>query len=446
MKFPHPLALLIGCIALAAALTWVLPAGEYERRADPATGRSVVVDGSYHRVDPAPVSAFRAVVAIPRGMLDAGQVIFLILLAGGAFTVVDKTGALRWAMDALARALRSKEAAAIPVMAVFFALGGALENMGEEIIALVPMLLLLTRRLGFDALVAVAMSLGSAVVGAAFSPVNPFQVLIAQSIAGLPPASGMPLRIVFGAIALGIWIAGCLRFAARHRTPPSDAAADVMAAPGLGARGALILALIPLALGMFVFGLLRYGWYLDELSALLFLMGVAAGLLGRLGVRATAEAFAEGFAGIAYAGALVGFARAISLVLADGKVIDTIVHGMFVPVSRMPDFAAAVGIMGIQSAIHVAVPSVSGQAVLTMPVLAPLADLMGMSRQVAVLAYQYGAGLCDMITPTNGVLMAVLAAGGVSYGRWLRFAVPLFLLLLALGAVAMAVAMALGTG
>jgi uncharacterized ion transporter superfamily protein YfcC len=444
VKFPHPLALLVGCIAVAAALTWVLPAGRYDRRSDAATGREVVVPGSFHQVAAAPVDPFKALVAVPRGMADASSVIFLVFLVGGAFTVVDKTGTLRWAMHRLATALRSREVLAIPVVVLFFATGGALENMGEEIIALVPVLLLLASRLGFEALVACAMSFGAAAVGAAFSPINPFQVVIAQQLAHLPPFSGALFRTVFLLAALALWTAACMRFALRHRTATAGDAAAAAAPGDAGAQGGLILGLVVAAFAVFVFGLKAYGWGFDEMSAVFFAMGVLAGLVGRLGARGTAAAFVEGFAGMAYAAMLIGFARAIYVVLDDGRVIDTIVHGLFVPIGRLPTLLAAVGMMAVQSAIHVPVPSVSGQAVLTMPVLTPLSDLIGLPRQVAVLAYQYGAGLCELVTPTNGTLMAILAAAGVSYGRWLRFAAPLFAVLLGLGAVAIAVALAIG--
>ncbi len=443
MKFPHPLALLIGCIAVAAALTWVLPAGRYDRRSDEATGREVVVSGSFHQVAAAPVGPFKALVAVPRGMADAGSVIFLVFLVGGAFTVVDKTGALRWAVQHLAARLRHHATLAIPVVVLFFAMGGALENMSEEIIALVPVLLLLTSRLGFDALVACAMSLGAAAVGAAFSPLNPFQVLIAQRLAQLAPVSGWAFRLVFLALALVLWTAAVMRFAARTRSTPAAPREDAAHEP-LGVRGGIILAAVLAAFAMFVVGVTRLGWGFDELSALFFAMGVVAGLVGRLGVGGTATAFVEGFASMAYAAMLIGFARAIYVVLDDGRIIDTIVHGLFLPVGRFPAYLSALAMMVLQATVHVPVPSVSGQAVLTMPVLTPLSDLIGLPRQVTVLSYQYGAGLADLITPTNGSLMAVLAAAGVGYDRWLQFAAPLFALLLGLGAVAIAVALAIG--
>ena len=237
MRFPHPLTLLTGCIAVAAAMTWVLPAGEYQRRHDDATGREVVVPGTYHSVPATPVSPFRAVVAIPRGMADASSVIFLVLLVGGAFFVVDRTGALREVTTALAWRLRERSLLVIPAVSLFFATGGALENMSEEIIPLTPVLLLLVRQLGFDPLVAVAMSMGAAAVGAAFSPINPFQVGIAQKLAQLPLLSGWQFRMACLAVALTIWILATMRYAVSTRTVVPGAPAGDAPPPASQARG-----------------------------------------------------------------------------------------------------------------------------------------------------------------------------------------------------------------
>jgi uncharacterized ion transporter superfamily protein YfcC len=172
--------------------------------------------------------------------------------------------------------------------------------------------------------------------------------------------------------------------------------------------------------------------------------GVSAGLVSGMGLDGTAKAYAKGFREMAYAALLIGFARAIFVVLDQGRVIDTIVYGLFVPLEGLPPLASALGMVGAQALVHVPVPSVSSQAVLTMPLLVPLSDLLEIPRQVTVLAYQTGAGLADILTPTNGALMAILAAAGVRYDVWLRFAVPLYLTLVALGGVAIAVAMGIG--
>jgi len=442
LRFPHPLVLLTGCIALAATASWVLSAGEYERRDDPAAGRRVVVAGTYHAVEPRPVGPFRALVAIPRGMADAGAVIFFVFLIGAAFTVVDRTGALRQAVDALVRRFARHEALVVPAACLAFALGGALDNMKEEIIALVPVALLLTRRLGYPAVTAVAMSLGAAAVGAAFSPINPFQVGIAQQLAQIPLLSGSLFRIAFLALAVAAWIWGTMRHA---RRAPAEPAAGALERPEpLGRRQITVLLLVLATFVVLVWGVLRHHWGFDEMSALFFAMGVVAGVMGGLGVAGTAQAFVDGVRAMAYAGLLIGFARAIYVVLDEGRIVDTVVHGLFTPIAGLPLALSALGMMVVHTAVHVPVPSPSGHAVLTLPILVPLSDLLGLSRQVTVLAYQYGAGLCELLTPTNGALMAILATAGVRYEEWIRFAAPVYLRLAALGMVAIAAAIGVG--
>ena len=444
LRFPHPLTLLTGCILIAAALSYVLPAGQYERRDDPATGRSVVVAGTFHEVEPAPVSFFQAIVAIPKGMADAADVVFLVFLIGGAFTVVDETGALRSAVGWLVKRLQNREILVIPVVSIAFATGGVLENMQEEIIALVPVLLILTKRLGFAPLTAVSMSAGAAFVGSAFSPINPFQVGIAQKLAELPLLSASLFRIAFLAIALSIWIFGTMRHAERTRTTP-EVVEDLYEEDGVVSPHDLsILGMVVVTFGVLIWGILGLGWGFDEMSALFFITGIVAGVVGGLGVMGTAEAYVKGFRSMAYAALLIGFARAIYVVLDQGRIVDTIVHGMFTPVAGLPVALSAIGMMVSHVLVHVPVPSVSGQAVLTMPVLVPLSDLLGLSRQVTVLAYQYGAGLCDLVTPTNGALMAILAAGGVDYQEWLRFTLKWYLVLMVLGAAGIFLAIAIG--
>jgi uncharacterized ion transporter superfamily protein YfcC len=442
VRFPHPLALLAGCIALAAALTWVLPAGRYERRHDGVTGREVVVAGTWHRVAAAPVSPAAALLAIPRGAGQASSVIFLVLLTGAAFAVVDRTGAFRRAAHTLAGTGSGGVLFVIALNTLLYATGGALENMAEEIIALVPALLLLTARLGLDPLVAVAMSLGAAAVGSAFSPINPFQVGIAQKLAGLPLLSGGLFRGAFLAAALALWIWAVYRYAVRTRTAP--AAGGAAPVERANRRDALVWIIVAGALVLLVVGVLRLGWDFDQMSADFFAMGALVGLVGGLGVFGTAAAFAEGFGTMAYAAMLIGFARAIFVVLDDGRIIDTLVFGVASPLGHLPPALAALGMMVAQVGIHFPVPSVSGQAVLTMPVLVPLADLLGFPRQAVVLAFQYGAGLTELVTPTNGALMAVLAAAGVGYEKWLRFCVPWTLALLGLGGGAILLAIGVG--
>jgi uncharacterized ion transporter superfamily protein YfcC len=421
----------------------VLPAGEFQRRDDPGSGRTVVVAGTYAPVESRPVGAFGALMAIPKGITEAASVIGLIFLVGGAFAVVERAGTLGRLVRWLVGKLANRRAMVIPIASVVFALGGVMMHTQEELIAFVPALLLLSQHLGFTPLTVVAMSLGSAAIGAAFGPVDPFSVLIAQRVAQLTPASGLGFRMLFLVPALGIWVWGTMRYAARTRTSPSAPEATA-GGTALEPRDVVIVLSIVAALALYVYGAQNLDWEFDQLSALFFAVGILAGLLGRLGVDGTAEAFVDGFRSMAYAALLVGFARAIYVVLNEGRIVDTLVSGLFAPIHGLPPTLSAIGMMLAHTVIHVPVPSVSGHAVLTLPLLVPLSDLIGLSRQVTVLAYQYGAGLCEVLTPTNGALMAMLAAAGVRFDEWLRFVLPLWILLAGLGAVAIGAGVAFG--
>lgn len=439
---PHPLVLLVLGIAIAAAATWLLPAGEYDRTVDEDTGRTIAVAGTYKRVEPAPQGAFDVAVAIPRGVVEGADVIATILFVGAAFFLVDRVGTLGRLLAALLRTLRGRGMLAIPVLGLFFGAMGALENMQEEIIALMPVLLIFGRRLGVDAVTVVSMAAGAAVVGSAFGPTNPFQAGIALTLAELPVLEGGGLRLAMWFAGMAAWIAWTMRHAARHRVPVEAAPADT--AGGMSGRDVAIMACVLLPLAAYVIGALRFGWGFNELSGAFIVGAVAVGLLSRLGATGTTTALLDGMQAMLPAALLIGLARGISVVLTDGKVIDTILFSLAQPLGQVPPAASAMLMIPAQSALHIAVPSVSGQAALTMPVLIPLSDLIGLSRQITVLAYQTGAGLMDMLTPTNGALMAVLLAAGVPYAQWVRFAVGGWLLATLVGIAGIGAAFALG--
>jgi uncharacterized ion transporter superfamily protein YfcC len=233
-----------------------------------------------------------------------------------------------------------------------------------------------------------------------------------------------------------------MRYARRHRVPVQETG-GTEAAP-VRWRDLAVLLSILVAFGLYIYGAQALGWEFDELAALFLIVGILAGLLGGLGIGGTAEAFADGFRSMAFASLLIGFARAIYVVMNEGQIVDTVVQGMFTPIAELPATLSALGMMVVHSIIHLPVPSTSSQAVLTLPLLVPLSDLIGLSRQVAVLAYQYGAGLCEIVTPTNGALMAMLVAAGVRYDEWVKFVAPLYGLLLLLAAVSLVVAVATG--
>ena len=438
LRFPHPFLLLLGAVAIAAAATWIIPAGEYERRDDAVTGRRLVVPGTYHAVEGAPVGPFAAAVAVPRGFVDAADVVAAILLVGGAWVVVDRIGTLPRLVAALVARFHGRGLYAVPVIAAFFAGMGAIENMQEEIIPMVPVLMLLGAGLGVDAITVVAMSAGAAFVGSAFGPTNPFQAGIAMKLAELPVSENLGLRVLMLVIAFVLWTAWTMRWAAKTRVAPTVALEGNIAAP-VSARDLLILGVTLLPLFAYVIGAMTLGWGFNELTAGFLIAAYAVGLLGGLGLAGTTLVYLEGMQTLVPAAVMVGVARSISLVLADGRVIDTILQALASPLDEATATIGALLMIPLHAIVHVMVPSVSGHAVLTLPVLVPLSDLLAIPRQATVLAYQMGAGLTDGLTPTNGALMAILLAAGVPFGRWMRFAVGGTMLVLTVGIVAIVV-------
>ena len=436
LKFPHPVVILLLFILVATVLTYIIPSGEYQRVIDQATGREVVVPGSYQQVDQEPVGFFDMLVAVPKGFIARADLIILILIIGGSFYVVDKTGTFQAGLNFLVSKFKNAKAALLVIVGVAFAAGGALNGLQEEIIAMMPVMIMLVNRIGYSKVAAVAISLGCALIGGSFSPVNPFGVVVAQTLAEVTLFSGAMFRMAFLAIALGFWIA----YVIKTGKVTSETKYEEESAEPLHGRYVIILGLVVLAFAISIYGIIKMGWDFNEMSGVFFAMGLTAGIVGKLGLNGTAKVYSEGFSELIFAGIIVALAGSISVVISEGKIIDTIVLGLFAPLKDLPTMVSAIGMMVSHIVIHIPVPSTSGQAALTMPLLTPLGDLIGMSRQVVVLAYQYGAGLTDILTPTNGGMMAVLAAGSISYKDWFKYAWKPTLVLVAIAGVSLIIA------
>lgn len=452
-RVPHTLVLLYAMTVVAYALTWLLPAGAYDTEVN-AQGREVVIPGTFQTLDTAPnVPVWNLLTVIPRALESAQGIIFLVFIIGGALGVLQATGAMDAGMARLLRRFDARPGLLVVMGVIGFAIGSSSIGMAEEYIALAAVLAALCAGLRMDTVVAAGMLIIGNSVGYGAAVLNPFTVLIAQDIAGLPPLSGSGLRMMLFVplLALGIW--HVWRYARRVRADPSASlVADVPEAqfvvgeqpPPLTPRRQMVLWSALALLGVAVWGLITRGWYLEELGAIFFVMAVVAGLVGGLGVNATARQFSVGAAGLAGTALMIGFARAIEIMFTDGQILHTVVHGLSAPLGRLGTEAAAVGMFWIQAAINFLVPSGSGQAYVTMPLMAPIADVLELPRQVAVLAYQLGDGLTTMINPADAVLMGILGACGVPYGRWLRFIWPLAVQVLVFGSAAMVLAVLIG--
>lgn len=430
LSFPHPLIILLGFIILAAVATFLIPSGSYERVLDGETGREIVVPGSYQLTEDKNITLVETGLAIPEGIILGADVLVLILLIGGAFYVIEKTGALQIGIEALVYRFRHSQSLLLVIFSLFFFLGGASFGMQEEVIAMAPILVLLAKKINYDVRAIVGISLGSALAGSSFSPINPFGSLLAQKIAEVDFAEGLLYRLAFTGLVFIIWTGFHIRWGKSKVALLEKAEFKPVKISG---PHALILMLTMAGMIIMPWGIIQQDWGYNEMSALFFVIGICCGLIGKMGLNGTARAFSQGFGEMIFAGVLVGLARSVYLILEKSQIIDTLIQGMFQPLESLPTTLATIGIFFSQGIIHGIVPSTSGQAVLTIPLASPLVDLMGISRQVAVLTYQYPAGLMDMIIPNNGGMMAVIAAAGIAYNDWIRYIWKSWLLLLGIG-------------
>jgi uncharacterized ion transporter superfamily protein YfcC len=425
-RVPHTFALLFGLVVLAAAATHWIPAGAFDRFE--AHGRELVDPGSFHLVEAHPAGLAEVFLAFPRGLRETAHIIFYIFLIGGAFGVVNATGAVAAAIHGIVRACRGNGEVVIAVLTVLFSLGGATIGMAEETLVFLPGLVVLARQLGYNRITAGAIALVGAGAGFSGAFLNPFTVGVAQDIAGLPLFSGLGFRLVVWTILTAITVVYVVLWSRRHRLAPgAESGPDVsfMEPPRLGGRQWVVLGVVVAGLAAMVMGALSWSWGIFELSGLFVALAVVAGWLGGLGASGTAERFVEGAAAITGGALVVGLARGVLVIFEGAGVTDTILFGLASMVAGLPETISIGGIYCVQVLLNFLVPSGSGQAALSIPILAPLADLVGVTRQTTVLAYQLGDGFTNVFTPTQGYFMAGLALIGVSWERWVRFMWPL---------------------
>ncbi len=449
-------------VIVAQILSYLLPAGSFDR-VENAAGRLQVVPGSFHLTPDAPtLSPLASLTALPKGLSGAHEIIFFVFIIGGAFAVLRATGAVDAAMGALIRGWGDRPFWLVAGGITLFAVGSATIGFGEEYFPFVPVLVTLALTLGYDRITAVAIIMVGYGVGYGAALINPFTVLLAQNVAGLQPASGLWYRMVLMVVFLPIGIHHVWSYAKKvRRDPAASLVADVSAPEGMstasggdGEAGAehspmstthkLVMAAVGIAMALLVYGLGQWQWYLVEMGAVFVALTVVMALIARMSPDRTAVEFGAGAAALTSVALLIGVARSIQVVLNEGGIVDTIVHGLSVPLQGLPAALAAVGMLFVESLANFFIPSGTGQAYVTIPIMAPLADLVGVHRQVAVLAYQFGDGFSNMLVPTQAVIVGALAIAGIPYDRWLRFILPLMVKLWIVGSIALAVAVWIG--
>ncbi|MDR5906024.1 YfcC family protein [Franzmannia qiaohouensis] len=436
-RIPDPMVLIFMILVAAYLMTFVVPAGEFER--ETVDGQTTVVPGSFEYLpDVAALHVFDIFVAIPEGLIQASQFLFIVFIAGGLFHVLQRTGALENAIGvAVHRAgvEEKPENKNLIIVAGTFIYGFFGVAVGfENNIALVPIGVLIASAIGCSRLVGVTMAVGGIGVGFALSPINPYTVGVAQGIGELPTFSGWWLRTAMVLLCLATLALFICRYVTRVEFVDEQPAEldKRLSDYRLTGRNWLTLAIFVGGLVAMLIGVFTRDWYINEIAAIFLILAIIIGFINGLSANGLVRQLMEGASAVTPGALVIGLAASIQVILDDAQVIDTIVNSLSTLVSGMPIALAAVVSSVIQGVINLFVPGGSGQALVTMPILIPLADLIGMSRQLMITSFQVGDGLTNLIVPTSGGTLAMLALGKVSYAQWLRVITPVLLLIYAM--------------
>lgn len=434
LSLPHIYVLLFAIIVVCTILTWVLPAGEFDRVVNDAN-RSVAVAGTFHTVEQSPVGPFEMFQAVYNGMCDAGSVTFFVFISYASINIIIRSGAFNGLVAGLLKIFKGKaRVAIIPIFMFIVGIASSTIGLFEEWFPFVPVFAGLATAMGFDAVVGVAIVALGAGMGYSGATINPFTVGIAQGIAEVAPMSGIGYRFFCHMVMLAVASFFVIRYALKIQADPTKSLVygetehnsmnetDVQNAP-FGIREKLVLLVLLAGIVTVVYGCKVYGWYFAELSAVFMVMGILSAIIMGWGPNKIGELYSAGFTDIAMACMMIGLARGILMVLQAGNIIDTVVYYFSLPLASFPSWFCGVAMLVMQTLLNFLIPSGSGQAATSMPIMAPLADLLGISRDTAVLAFQFGDGLSNIVWPT--AFPAVLAGlAGIKVEKWWKFVIP----------------------
>jgi len=438
-KLPNTFVLLFSLLALIALVTWLVPGGQYDTQL--LNGRKIIDPASFHLIQSKPQGVVALMMAPIKGFVEASLIIGFVLIVGGAFAVLHKTEAIDALIKSVARAHTHSalvRVAIIPVFVTLFSIGGATFGMAEEAIPFVLIFIPLALALKYDTIVGVSIPFIGSQIGFATAFLNPFNVGVAQGIAGVPLFSGIGYRLICWLIATTVTIAFLMWYAARIKRHPQLSptfAEDEIKRAELrmedferftGMRGThkLVLLCFVLTLATMIVGVVKYSWYIEEIAALFLVMSIVIGLLARLSADEFIAAFMQGAKDLVSTALVIALAKGTVIIARDAHIIDTALHWLTPFVQSASPVLAAQKMFLIQSVINFFIHSGTGQAALTMPIMAPLADLVGVTRQTAILAFQFGELTTPMI-PTSGITVGVLALAGIPWGKWVRWMLPL---------------------
>jgi len=459
-KMLHPVVMMIWVLIAAVAMTYFIDSGRFDRIAQ------VVVPETYHAVPKthgfatlvspsitvsradhaAPASLISAFVAVPNGLIKNAPLIFMVMFVGGMFGVMRKTGVVDAGIDRLIQLSSGNVYVLAPILMLLIGLGSTLLGFISEYLVIIPMMMVLAKRLGLSNLFAVGLVAIAAKIGYIASVTNPLSLAVAQPLVGVPLFSGIAMRIGVFAVFLSLGILYLLYQVRRsgYRREQAQAGARSQARTPLSPRHQATLVVLAMAATMLVIGTREFAWGNVELSAFYVFISIVTAAVGRLDSRSASDAFVDGMKGMMLAGLLIGLAASVEQILQNSLVLDTLID-FFTRLARgQSPVWVANGLMGVQMLLDIFIPSVSGKAAVSMPIIGPIAQLSGVSGQTSVLAFILGGGLTNMVTPTSGMLLAYLATARVGYGEWIKFIWPLFVTLFLLSGIALALAVLTG--
>ncbi len=426
-------------IVLAALATFIVPSGAYDTVLNEATNKQVIDPSSFHAVDAEPLSLMGILLAIPRGMAASGSIIFFVFIVAGAFEVLGRTGFTVAFVNVTIKKFAGKEVILFPIIVCVLSFFAATMGMAEEVVIFVPILLALSKKMGYDEILAAGLAYCGIRAGHINGMMNPFNVGIAQGIAELPLYSGLWYRSIWCAVTIAATSYILIRYARKIKKHPEaslmynansdydESALDELDNAVFTRTHKLLGIVLIATFALIIFGVVKFGWYLDEIAAIFLLFGVVVGIVARFQASFIVDYFLAGAKGVLTGALVIGMARGILVILQDGQIIDTIIFYASSLLEGTPKVVAANGMYMFQWILNLIIPSASAQAATTMPIMVPLADVLGINRQVAVLAYHYGDGVTNLITPACGPLMTCIALAKVPFSKWIKWVIPMLI-------------------
>ena len=457
-EIPHALVILFCIIVVATIATWIIPAGTYDTYVDEATGRTLVDPTTFHYVDKTPVGPFKMFTCIQDGLIGAASITFLIFSAFSCMYLIQETGAIdaaiAWMIKKTKGSTKYADIVIILIMIVFSVWGSTGTFSYEEVVAFVPIFVAVALALGYDAMVGVAISVIPVGIGFASATVNPFTIGVAQSIAELPMFSGIGYRIIILVVMTLLLIAYTMFYAKRIRKDPSKSVVtgidmgdmamndEKMNAELTGVRKLTLLILFVGILCM-AYGLLKMGWYVNQCSAIFMVISVVVAIVNRWHPNYTAKVLIDGLSKGVFSALIVGIGRSVLSVLTAGNIIHTVIHACVSLLDGLSLYISSIGMLIFQTILNFLIPSGSGQAAVAMPIMTPIADIIGMNRQIAVLAFQFGDGFSNLLWPT-GFMVIACAMAKIPLSKYYKWLLPFYGLCFIVQVIFLEIAVAIG--